>query len=669
MTHLAENFIASAIWIAVAGMLIAAVLPFLKKSFRAANAVLLLSNGAGLLAAIVYFLSFSGRSIIIAESRFFFDLKFELGHLSAIFLALVCGLGVLTTFFSGEYLRRYQKTYDVRTVQFLTSLFILGMVGVLLAGNVFGFMVFWEIMSIASFFLVMADRSPQSGRAAFIYFIMTHLGAGAILGGFLALGGGALDFELSSIPVAATAASPATLSLAFVLLFFGFGSKAGLVPFHIWLPEAHPQAPTHISALMSGLMLKIALYGFLRTVMVFPIVPAWAAISVLALGMVSAFFGALYAAVRRDIKRIFAFSSIENMGIIFAMLGLALYVGTDGMRAEAAALAVPLMAYAIFHAINHAFFKTGLFLASGVIINRVHSRCLELMGGLAKAMPYFSFIFLVIILSAAALPPSGTFFGEWGFIHALVTLIGISGVGTTAKVIFLFILALFALVSGLAAFAMVKTYGLAMLGLPRSEHHSEDETVSSRWFTWPLTAIGLAMLTFGIAAKDILEALMRNMSGLNPGQAENILVTVQISSAWVFGIFALVFLAAVILYELLKKGGREREYHTWDCGQPIDASMEYTATAFSGPIRFFFATWLRRHKEIVSEPMVATNQWIVRKKYYFDLRSIWKEKMYKPVVRTVFWLAEKIRIIHSGRIQYYLLMLLVTIVITLIIAL
>lgn len=667
---LMENYIIIGTYLALGGMLAAIVVAAFRNSFRASNALLVASTAVGFLAGAAYLSNLSGQEVVVAQSDVLFGFKLSLNFLSAIFFTLVNGIASLVLLYGKEYLRRYQKTYDIESVQLLTGFFILGMVGVLLAGNVLGFMVFWEMMSVASFLLVMADKTKESARAAFIYFIMTHLGAAAILGGFLILGQGSLAFGLDGIAIAAKNISPSMFTVSLLLFLFGFGSKAGLIPFHIWLPEAHPQAPTNISALMSGLMLKVAVYGFLKIMLSVSGVPLWIAVLVAALGILSAFFGALHAAVEKDIKKAFAYSSIENMGIIFMMLGVSLYIQAKNVSAEAAVLATLLVAYAIFHAINHAIFKTGLFLSSGVIISKVHSKSLEAMGGFAKAMPFFSFIFLVVILGSAALPPLGTFYGEWGFVRALIQALDIFGSDTAALAIFLVILPTFALVSGLAVFAMVRIFGISMLGLPRTGWHAgEKDKNNDMALTVPIAILGLLLLLSGFSAKYILDALAQNIrqvvfaqAGAVPGAA--------ISSTAVFLMFALLLIIAVVLHKIFSnQENQPRRYHTWDCGQPIDASMEYTATAFAAPIRFFFLPLLRRLKNVSVAPILETNPWIVKKSFSLDFASTWQEKVYEPVSKTVFWAAGKIRLIHTGRIQYYLLLILATVIITLIIAL
>lgn len=662
-----ESLIINGISISLAGMLVAAFISVFKNSFKASNSILLLSNIIGLVSGIAYLLNFSSQELIVAQFSFWLDFKFTLNFLSAVFFTLVNAVAGIVVFYGFEYLERYKKVYDANNVQLLNSLFIFGMASVLLSSNALGFMVFWEAMSVASFFLVMADKKTESARAAFIYFIMTHLGAGAILGGFLILSHSSLAFSLNDIAAATKNISPVMLSASFGLFLFGFGSKAGLIPLHIWLPEAHPQAPTNISALMSGLMLKIAVFGFLKIILSFAHLPSWASGLVIALGIISAFFGALYAAVSRDIKKAFAYSSIENMGIVFTMLGVAMLMFKSN-AAGAHSLGIFLIAFAIFHSINHAIFKTGLFLSSGVIINKIHSKSLEKMGGIAKAMPFFSFAFLIVILASTALPPFGTFYGEWGFIRTLINILQIPSFSAMNEALVIGVLSLFALVSGLAIFAMIKIYAISMLGLPRTKIH-DTESGDDKMLIAPIAVLGLLTVSLGIFASRILNFIALNID-LMISSKVRVADGIAISSPKVFAAFAIFLLLAFIFHKIFSKNnGKQREYQTWDCGQPIDQSMEYTATAFSAPIRFFFLLFLQRQRELVSVPVISTNKWIIKNSYKITFRSLWQEKFYKPAAKSVFWLADKIRLIHTGRIQYYLLLLLATVIITLIIAL
>lgn len=660
------TFITYGFYVYFVGLIFAGAFALIGGQWKKSAQLFVLMNTLGLVMSISYLLNFAPNQILITELEWFFDFSPTLTLLSGIFLAVISGVSALVGIYALKYLELYAETYNPAITQFLTVFFVLGMQGVLLANNTFAFMFFWEVMSVASFFLVLADKTQESIKAAFLYFIMTHLGASAILGGFLILGGGSLFFDFDGIAVASQGLSPFLLALSFLLFLFGFGSKAGLVPFHVWLPEAHPQAPSNISALMSGLMLKVAVYGFLKVVFSLMNLPAWAGMLVIGLGLLSGIVGVLYAVIERDMKRAFAYSSIENMGIIFTMLGVALFLLAQKASEGVGLLALSFVVFAILHAVSHALFKTALFLSSGVVISRFHTKNLEAMGGLAKIMPIFGFAFLLAILASMPIPPMGTFFGEWGFIQGLIGLFHEASLNVTVSIIVLAVLALLGLIGGLAVFAMVKIFGISMLGLPRTKHLEKREEKKDYLLILPIAILSLSVLALGAFAKTLLVWLMANVEGLlGLGNLQNLPVS-KLSSATVFLVAILIAVFVYILKMIFAGTKNERAYQTWDCGQPIDATMEYSATAFSAPIRFFFLHLLKRDKKMTSEAVVATNPWIRKHALSITFESVWKEMLYEPLARILGYLAHRMKVIQGGRIQYYLLFVLGTLIITLI---
>lgn len=662
-----EKYILIGMGVYFCGLALSAVLAFFGQSFKKGTYLFIFSNAVGFLSALGYFLNNAGDNFSLAHFDWFFQFAPRLDFLSAIFSLVISGVSVLAGVYSLRYLELYKEEYDPQMVQFLMSFFVLGMQGVLLSNNTFAFLFFWEVMSIASFFLVFSDKSAESIRAAFLYFIMTHLGASAILGGFLILGGGSFSYDLSHIRSASENLSPVMTALAFLLFVFGFGSKAGLVPFHIWLPEAHPQAPSNISAMMSGLMLKIAVYGFITIILSLAHIPAWAGLIVIFLGLLSGVVGALYAAVERDMKKALAYSSIENMGIIFIMLGLAVFLSAF-VRYQAIVYA--LFAFAIFHAVSHALFKTALFLSSGIVISRVHTKSLEMMGGLARAMPIFSFAFLLAILGSLPLPLFATFYGEWGLIQNIIFLLGEKSLGAGTVVMLLVVLSVVAMVSGLAIFAMIKIFSLSMLGLPHNAHMEKREEKADGLLIAPVLFLGAGVAVLGIFAKffitDIVMHIQMAATGAVPSAS---LPLMNISSLAVSGAIIFFGLAVYAMQKIVLTNDKERIYHTWDCGQPIGATMQYSATAFSAPIRFFFLTFIGRRKVMESESVVGTNPWIRKYNFRLSIRPSWNDVLYAPIAKSLLIAAKKIRCIQNGRIQYYILFLLLALIITLVFAL
>ncbi|MBI4256596.1 hypothetical protein HY626_00900 [Candidatus Uhrbacteria bacterium] len=622
---------------------------------------LAVSGVLGLIASFKIFLAPETGLQILLEFAEFFPV-FQLDLFGAIFFSLVSLVSVLCAVYAGSYLRSYQETYHLPSLNALVAAFVLGMQIVILSQTPLAFMTGWEVMSIASFFLVMSDRSQDSIRAALLYLIMTHLGAAAILAGFLFLAQGSLFTDFSTLASMARIVPSWVLWTCFGLFFFGFGSKAGLVPFHVWLPEAHPAAPSHISAFMSGVMLKVSIYGFLRVLLfILPPIGTSASLIILGFGLLSALFGVLYAVVDRDFKRTLAFSSIENIGLIFTMIGVAFFASSVGLVGlyEVAIVA------SVFFAISHAIFKTGLFLVSGVVVRAVHSRNLEKMGGLAKPLPAFSVFFCVLALAAASLPPFGSFFGEWMFFQGLLQNVSSTSVLVSAVLIFTF--ALVVLVGGLAIFAMVKLFALSMLAEPRSAHAREVHELPSSGELFSVGVCALAIFALGLYAPTVLTLIGGGAMTASPRELSVGSATIQPS------LILWLLLGSVVLVwvgrRLTSRVKHEREYHGWDCGQPIDASMEYTATAFSAPIRFFFRLILRTKKQIATQPVVASNPWIVSHTSTLNMRSIWMDFGYVPVGRFLLGVAEQVKKVQSGNIRFYLFLIFATIILTLWIAL
>ncbi|MEK7615045.1 MAG: proton-conducting transporter membrane subunit [Patescibacteria group bacterium] len=640
--------------------LLSAVIAWIKKGQTATVALILGAFGcaAGLIGS--GFALLQHTTITISFSPLFFQLPFVLDGLSQIFFFLLNLVGCLACLYALPYLKLEQAHYDAGETVAKTALFIFGMQGVLLATTPLAFLFFWEVMSLASFFLVLADRSEGSIRAALCYLVMTHLGAGALFAGFGLLGNEAFFTSFQNLPLTLSSVSPTVLSVSFALFFFGFASKAGLVPFHIWLPEAHPAAPSHISALMSGVMLKMAVYGFLRVMIILlPFAPAsWGGV-VLALGLLSAVYGVLYAIVERDIKRMLAYSSIENLGLIFVGIGIFMIAASQQMYA----IANVGLAAALLLTIAHTLFKSGLFFTAGAIVSQVHSRSLELMGGLAKRMPSLSMAALVLILAAAALPPFGAFIGEWTLMQGMIEALGTGS--PLMRLTLLITLVLMAFVGGLAVFAMGKLFGIAFLAAPRSER-AENATEPHILMLIPVWILAALSLFIGVGSPWILRSI-----GFNSYVQTSGVITVGntgLQPLVLAGVFVVCLLVSFLLRRLLSNSKLERAYHTWDCGQPINAGMEYTATAFSGPIRFFFRTLLRTKKTITATPLLATNPWMAKRTFTLDIRSFWTERLYQPIGTALFFVSSQLRRVQSGVIQWYIALILLTLVLTLAVA-
>jgi formate hydrogenlyase subunit 3/multisubunit Na+/H+ antiporter MnhD subunit len=584
----------------------------------------------------------------------------RLDALSGFFLAVVGLLLVAVSFYGPSYVREFENGEQPLTVLGLfTGLFVAGMQLVLIADDAFAFMVAWELMSVSSYFLVtFQHQNAPNRRAGFLYLLMAHIGALAILLGFgvLAGFGGGYTFEL----MRAAPLSPLWASIAFALAFLGFGMKAGLMPVHAWLPEAHPVAPSHISALMSGVMLKVAVYGFLRVTfdLVGDVQWQWG-LAALIVGTASALLGVLYALMQHDLKRLLAWSSVENVGIIFMGLGLSMiFLGTGHP-----VLGIIGLIAALYHVLNHAVFKGLLFLGAGAVLYRTHERDLDRLGGLIHRMPVTAALFLVGCISISALPPFNGFVSEWlTFQAALQTPKLESGV---LRAILPIAAALLALTGALAAAAFVKVYGVAFLGKARERRvaHAREVPTGMLIGMGLLASLCLLLGVLPTTVIDVLDAVPQLLLGRTPpsmtahGWLWLTPVSADVSSYSAPLVLAAIAIIAVLGWLLLRRRAMPvRRGAPWDCGfGPLNSRMQYTAAAFAQPIRRVFGpVWkVQEQIEVTRAPAPATLVTGIRHQLHiFDWSWI---KLYEPVGRLVLAGARHIGHLHSGSIRTYLM--------------
>ncbi len=580
--------------------------------------------------------------------------RLRLDALGAFFLGLVGALVSAVGLYAPGYLRGLAHGRDpLSALGGFLGLFVAGMLLVVLADGAFAFMVAWELMSLASYFLVaFHHEQAASRRAAFLYLLMAHLGGLAILlaYGVLAAFGGGFSFEA----MRAAAVPAGWASVAFALAFFGFGAKAGLLPLHAWLPEAHPAAPSHVSALMSGVMLKVAVYGFVRFTFDLLGQPQWGwGVAVLAVGSLSALMGVLYALMQHDLKRLLAYHSVENMGIIFVGLGLSLLFLAEGERLVGALALVA----ALYHAVNHALFKGLLFLGSGAVLQAARERDLERMGGLLRRMPWTGLSFLVGCLAISALPPFNGFVSEWLTFQAALQAWRLdSGVLRSLVPI---AAAMLALTGALAAACFVKVYGIAFLGQPRSRNvrRAREVAPGMRAAQALLAAACLLLGVLPTVAVALLDAVPAQLLGqaLPQATAHGWLWLTPISpEAASYGAPAVLaglagaWLAARWLARRVGGPLSVRRVDPWDCGfGPPDARMQYTATSFAQPIRRVFGPLFR-----VEAGLRPGKEGGVR--YELHVRDRLWGLLYEPVGRWVDRSARRVARLQSGNVRVYL---------------
>ncbi len=627
--------------------------------------ILVFSSACGLIAAGYFYVLISQGAPSVDFIQIPGIVGLSAGPVGIFFLALIYGGTFLTSLYAIESLPTYRDMYSLPWLNVASSAFIIGMQATVLSQSLFTFLIFWEVMSVAAYFLVIADRSKESLEAGWLYLIMTHIGLACLTMGFLLLAQGDIFAHWSEVAASVSTLSPLVQTMAFLLLFAGFGSKAGLVPLHQWLPYAHPQAPSGSSALLSGVMLKVALFGFLQAIMLFSIVPISWVVTIVVVGLVSALFGAVHAAVENDAKRLLAWSSVENMGLIFSGVGAAMLIHALVDPRIAEPLVAGATIFVVMHTINHFLFKTGLFMAVGAVASKTHTRDLDLLGGLAQKWPFFSGVFLALSLAAAALPPLGTFFGEWAYFQALAVSIAASS--PLASVGFAVMLSIIALVGGLAIFAYVKMFSAIFLGRARSVHAHTIKPMPlllmlpSVVCVVSSVAVGLMLPAFtssgpmGQASRWMSDVTMVPLAAINP---------------WLVAYVAVGIVALLVIFRRTMTSVRTpRITDTWDCGAPLTERMQYTATGFSAPIRFFFRTLLLSRKELIVVPVSAANPWIAGRQLTWSTSSFWEYWMYRPIGLAIEQMSRLVRKLQSGIIQVYLVLILCALVGALITAL
>jgi hydrogenase-4 component B len=610
----------------------------------------------------------------------FANLVFVLDGLSAFFLLVVSIVTIAAAIYGPAYLKSHSISSPAVEVLGI-NLFVGSMAMVLCAGDALTFLLAWEGMTLASYALVVSEGSKTKTHAGLVYIVMAHAGTALLMVVFLTLTVHAGSFDFAAIRTAAAALSGPERSALFFLALIGLGAKAGVVPLHIWLPEAHPAAPSHVSALMSGVMLKVAIYGILRlgldllAPVVGPLPASWGW-TVLALGSVSAILGVLYALQQHDLKRLLAFHSVENVGIILMGIGMAMLLAHRGPAADT--LAALGLAAALLHTLNHAAFKGLLFLCAGAVQSATHLLNMEELGGLARRMPWTAWLFLIGAVAISALPPLNGFVSEWMTFQTLI--LGSAQLRSGSGLAVITSAAALALTGGLAAACFVKAFGVTFLGRPRSHHASEAVEVALSMRVG-MALLAIVCVVIGVLpgyAMFLLDAPVMRLLG---GEGPSALVTVRgplvlsaiggigtgtavsmTSAALLFGVLAL---AAWIVLVWPRATERRRE-PTWTCGMTPQSRFDYTATAFAKPLRFIFAS-LYQPQRTISKQTGATPYVLRQLRWQSDVVDLAQIHFYNRLQSGVTRVAHAVRRRSTGRIHAYIGYVLVTLLITLLV--
>ncbi len=550
-------------------------------------------------------------------------------------------------------------------------LFLGSIVLVLGASNAFAFLLAWEAMALLSALLVVGLRPSRSvASAGFLYLAMTHVATAALVVAFAILAGasgGSLDFE--AWRAAAPGLAPVARDAVFVLVLIGFGTKAGAIPLHSWLPRAHPVAPSHISAVMSGIMIKAGIYGLIRIAIgVLGGGPDWWGVTILAVGAISAVLGVLYALMQHDLKRLLAYHSIENVGIILLGLGSALLLAAHG-ASELAALA---LAAVLFHTINHAVFKTLLFLGAGSVLHATGLRDLNRLGGLARAMPVTALAFGIGAASISGLPPFNGFASEWLVFQGLFGAVGAGAVPPLVRLLIAAAIGALALTAALAVACFVKATGVTFLGLPRSAAASGAHE-TARPAQAAMACLAVACVALGVGAGPVianLTAVSHATLGTiaTPATMAAVTAAPRSGETATYAAFALSLLVVVAVGGLAFLVSRSRKaarrVDTWTCGIAPEPVFQYTATSYSKPIRLFFHRILRPEREVRVEYHAGT-AFPKSIRYRSEVTLILEDRLFRPAHELSLRLADFARRLQGGAIQLYIAYIVVAVLVLL----
>jgi hydrogenase-4 component B len=579
--------------------------------------------------------------------------------LSAFFLILIGVVGGAIAVYGFGYSAAYEGRYSLRLLGAMLNVLLLSLSVQVMADNALTFLLAWEAMSLSAYMLVLTEHDrPDAVRAARWYIAVTHAGFAALVAMFLLLSVGDLTTSFAAMRSAALA--PRVRDAAFLLGLFGFGAKAGVVPLHVWLPMAHPVAPSHVSALMSGVVIKMGVYGLLRvTLDLLAGGPAWWGGLVLGVGVVSALLGVLYALMEHDLKRLLAFHSVENIGIIFIGIGAGLMFQSYALPTLAALGIVG----GLYHTLNHACFKGLLFLGAGSVLHAIGTRNMEEMGGLIKRMPRTALFFLVGACAISALPPLNGFVSEWLVFQALLG--GSAIPQPEVAVIMPIAVAMLALTSGLAAACFVKAFGITFLAIPRSPR-AERAHEAPRSMQVGMAWLALTCVALGLAPSFLVPVLGAALPGPAGGAPVAVTFTLGLPlrvpgavgemSPPLLALGLLRVLALVPLAMWL--GGAERRLRvgdTWGCGRIGQTPrMEYTATAFAEPLRRVFAELYRPTKDLSIDFHPASKYFVQSIEYRSEIHPWFERVLYDPLLRALGVASTWARRLQGGSLHLYL---------------
>lgn len=568
--------------------------------------------------------------------------------LSLYFVALIIITALPVFIYSIGYLEEYRKNYSIKYFWGMMIFFLMSMIGVVLSDNSISFIIFWELMSATSFFLVIFEYNKSENiKSGIMYFIMTHISGLLVMIMFIIIAKFTGTYDFNTI---ASYSKHLTYLQKWIILIFallGFGAKAGLVPLHAWLPKAHPAAPSNVSALMSGIMLKIAVYGFIRTAFILiDSISVYYGVLIMVIGTITAIYSVINALFQNDIKKLLAYSSAENIGLIFSTLGLSLILRSFNLDC----LSVLTLTAALFHTLNHAVFKSLLFMSAGSVLFATSSKNMNELGGLYKKMRFAGICAFVGTAAISAIPPLNGFAGEiLIFSNFIQSVPNLNSPEISMAIIFCGIT--LALTSGGVIWASVKSFGITFLGEPRSLKAVNVKKIPASM------NLGMAILAACTAILGVFSPFVINFiyQGISNAQYKNI------AGYEIIVVSAILILVVLLIYfftKIFSKEDKAQTYETWGCGFNNNKPyIQYSPEGFVQPGLKLFGNIVSYRKEVnIKETVYIKGK----------IRDIIESNIYLKIIKTVDYVASKIIKIHYGKIQIYVSYIFIALIISMI---
>lgn len=666
----AQNLLLLSIFLAVAGGLAALAL---NKSGELANQITgwsaFAAGLAGLTSGIMVLVTGQGFKLELAGGFPFTTFVLQVDRLSAFMIVVISFLVLAVSLYSIKYLDEYLEK-NPGVLGFLINLFIASMLLVVTVGNALYFLIFWEVMTMVSYFLVIYEQDKLSMRAGFLYFLVAHGGTALIMLAFLLLykQAGSLDFDAFRT----ASLDPKISSIIFVLAFIGFAAKAGAVPLHFWLPEAHSAAPSNVSSLLSGVMIKTAIYMIIRVCIEFLGAETWWwGFVVLVVGVVSTVLGPLYALTQHDIKRLLAFHSVEYIGIILMGVG----AGMLGIALDKPVIVVVGLMAALYHLFNHAIFKGLLFLGAGSVIYRTHTRNMEELGGMAKLMPWTALFFFMGGVAISAIPPLNGFVSKW-FIYQSLFSIGLNGDAVDKTFVPLFAM-LLALAGAGTAMCIVKAYGVTFTGLFRGHHPLKEakEVPAEMLAGKGILAAGTILAGLGapLLAPQIATAVATVLEKPPAAVSSGLLVfpgaatQATLSTPLVALLFAVLLLVPVVVVMATGggKAGSRIDATPWAAGYKYTSQMAVQPRSFGQPVQSLFRSVLYAHTTY-QEHGATPGKYFKQVNYQVEMEDVWDKFFLKPLAQSIAWFSHRVQILQGGNLRVYCLYIIITLAVLLI---